>query len=64
MGQDRELTDTEKRFALDTILNYKQIWERTEIENLTRDRNKKLEFMELDREFLDSHSQKLIEEEE
>jgi hypothetical protein len=64
MGQDRELTETERRFALDTIRNFKRIWERTEIENLTRDRNRKLEFMEIDKEFLDNHSHRLMEEED
>lgn len=56
LGQDRELTEDQRRFALETVLNFKNIWERTEIENLTRDRNRKLELMELDKEFLDNES--------
>ncbi len=45
-------------------MNFKNIWERTENENLTKDRNRKLEMMELDKEFLDNESQKLFDEEE
>lgn len=56
MGQDREFTDDERRFALTTVKNFKEIWERTEFENLTRDRNRKIEFMEIDKEFLDNES--------
>eukprot|EP00347_Sterkiella_histriomuscorum_P009020 403342835 len=64
LGQDRQFTDDERRFALETVLNFKNIWERTEVENLTRDRNRKLEIMELDKEFLDNEAQKLMDEEE
>ena len=49
---------------MDTIRNFKSIWERTEQENLTRDRNRKLEIMEIDKDFLDNESQKLLDEEE
>lgn len=44
--------------------NFKQIWESTEFENLTRDRNRKIKIMEIDREFIDTESHKLLEEEE
>lgn len=64
MGQDRVYTLEERRFAIQTVINFKEIWERTEFENLTRDRNRKIEIMEIDKEFLDSESQKLLEEEE
>jgi len=30
MGQDREFTDEQRRFALTTVRNFKDIWERTE----------------------------------
>ncbi len=64
LGQDREIEDEQRRFALETIRNYKRIWEETEYENLTKDRDRKLEIMELDKEFLDSESQKILDEEE
>ena len=49
---------------MDTVRNYKRIWEETEFENLSRDRNRKLEIMELDKEFLDTEAQKILDEEE
>ena len=64
MGQDREFTETERRFALQTVMNFKEIWERTEFENLTRDRNRKIKIMEIDKEFMDNESHKLLEEED
>jgi len=39
---------------LNTIKNYREMWEQTEQENLLKDRNRKLRIMELDREFLDT----------
>lgn len=64
LGQDRELSEVDRRLALETVQNFKRIWEQTEVENLTRDRNRKIEIMEIDREFLDHESQKLLEEED
>ncbi|CDW73780.1 UNKNOWN [Stylonychia lemnae] len=64
LGQDRQFSDEQRRFALETVLNFKNIWEKTEYENLSRDRNRKLEIMEIDKEFLDNESQKLLDEEE
>mmetsp|Transcript_5218 Transcript_5218/g.3940 ORF Transcript_5218/g.3940 Transcript_5218/m.3940 type:complete len:112 (+) Transcript_5218:982-1317(+) len=40
------------------------MWEKIEHENLLKDRNRKLKIMELDKEFLDAESQKLLDEEE
>jgi hypothetical protein len=56
LGQDRELTDDEKRFVLNTVKNYKMTWEKTEQENLMKDRDRKLRIMDLDKEFLDTES--------
>jgi len=42
LGQDREFTTEERRFALDTVNNFAEIWERREAENLTKDRNLRL----------------------
>lgn len=42
--------------VLATIKNFKDVWERTEKENLTKDRNRKLEIMEIDKEFLDNEA--------
>lgn len=47
------------------MLNFKEIWERTEQENLTRDRNRKIKIMEIDKEFVEGgEAHKLVEEEE
>lgn len=64
LGQDREFTDDEKRFVLNTTKNFKDIWEKTERENLLKDRNRKLEIIDIDREFLDNDSIKYLEEED
>ena len=50
MGQDRELTDEQKRFALTTVKLYKEIWEKQEIACLTKDRDRKLELLNVDPE--------------
>lgn len=49
---------------LETVKAFKEIWERTEVENLTRDRNRKIEIMEIDKEFMDNEASKLMEEED
>ena len=43
MGQDREFTDDEKRFALNTVKEYIQIWEQEERDALTADRDRRVE---------------------
>ena len=44
MGQDREFTDEEKRFALNTVKKYIAIWEQEERDALTADRDRRIEF--------------------
>ena len=51
LGQDREFTDAERRFALETIKQFAGIWERREIENLTKDRNLRLKMADTDKDF-------------
>ena len=50
LGQDREFTDEQKRFALNTVKAFKEIWEKQEITSLTRDRDRKLELLNMDPE--------------
>jgi len=64
LGQDRELSDDDKRFVLNTVKNYREMWVANENENLLRDRNRKLRIMELDKEFMDSDAQRMFDEEE
>ena len=45
MGQDREFTDQEKRFALETVQRYIEIWEKSEQDNLTADRDRRIELV-------------------
>lgn len=48
MGQDRELTDEQKEFALTTVERFIQIWEEEERVALAGDRDRKLEALEID----------------
>ena len=43
MGQDREFTIEEKRFALNTVKQYIAIWEKEERDALTADRDRRVE---------------------
>ena len=64
MGQDREFTEKEKRFALETVKAFAAIWERREQENLTKDRNMRLQMIELDKEYNETVQQKLQDDED
>ena len=64
LGQDREFTDQQRRFALETVKNFATFWEKRESENLTKDRNIRLHMMEIDKEFNENVLQKLTEEED
>lgn len=50
MGQDRELTDEQKEFALTTVERFIEIWEAEERSALQADRDRKLEALEVDAE--------------
>jgi hypothetical protein len=45
MGQDREFTDEEKRFALNTVKSYIEIWELEEVTALTADRSRRADML-------------------
>ncbi len=53
LGQDRTFTDEQRRFALETVKNFAAIWERREGENLTKDRNLRLQMSEIDKEYVE-----------
>ena len=40
LGQDRELTPEEKRFVLQTVKSFREIWEKTEADALRQDRDR------------------------
>lgn len=50
MGQDRELTEEQKNFALTTIERFIQIWEEEERVALAGDRDRRLEALDTDQE--------------
>lgn len=64
LGQDRELTAEQRRFAIQTIADFAAIWEEREKENLTKDRNLRLKMTELDKEYTENLSAKLADDEE
>jgi hypothetical protein len=64
LGQDREFTQKERLFALQTVMNFAKIWEKREKENLTRDRNFRLQMIELDKDYNENWLPKLSEEED
>ena len=43
MGQDRDFTRDQKKFILETVCNFRDIWEEEQRDNLTRDRDDRLE---------------------
>jgi hypothetical protein len=42
LGQDREFTEDQRRFVLNTVQEYRKIWEAEQKDNLTRDRDQRL----------------------
>ena len=55
LGQDREFTAEQISFALDTVKLYRDEWERIETENLRKDIDRKLDNMEAERIYKESH---------
>lgn len=51
LGQDRTFTEEEKKFALRCVQNFRDIWETNEKESLKFDIEKRLEQMELDKQY-------------
>lgn len=50
MGQDREFTEGEKKFALEICLKFKQSWEASHNRLLVEDRDRKIKSMETESE--------------
>ena len=63
LGQDRELTNAQKRFALETAHKFKETWEKFENEKLTIDRNNRIKTQNDDKEWITENLEKLQEEE-
>lgn len=50
LGQDRQFSNDQKRFTLQTILSYKEAWEAQEVASLTADRDRKLELLRVEKD--------------
>jgi hypothetical protein len=55
LGQDRVFTEEEKKFALRTVQQYRDIWERTEEDNLRSDINLHMAAMDFDKKYKESY---------
>ena len=55
MGQDREFTQDEIKFALDCTKNYRNEWQRIENKNLRADIDRKLDNMEAEKLYREVH---------
>ena len=64
LGQDRELTDDQKRFVLETAQQFKLAWEQFEVDKLTLDRDSRVKTVNEDKEYVGEHLEELKEEEE
>ena len=64
LGQDREFTDEERRFVLETIKHFRAIWEERERENLTHDRNHRLVELDFEKEWIEQTDNLTLNEEE
>lgn len=53
LGQDREFSEDQRRFILDTVRKFIQLWEEKERRFLTRDRDLRLEAIENEKEYID-----------
>ena len=64
LGQDNELTDEQKRFALKTAQDFKNAWEKFENDKIISDRDKRILVNITDKEWNAEHLDKIIDEEQ
>ena len=64
LGQDRGLTDEQKKFALNTATRFKNTWEKFEHEKLIADRNLRMKISLEDKEFAAEQADKQKEDED
>jgi hypothetical protein len=57
LGQDRDLTEDERLYALRTVQKYRDQWEKTEQRNLADDIAKKVTQIEHDKHYKEGHEQ-------
>jgi hypothetical protein len=64
LGQDRELSDDQKRIALQTAQDFKDAWEKFETDKLTGDRDQRMVIGTTDKEWVAENFDKVKDEEE
>lgn len=64
LGQDREFTDAQRRFVLETIANFRRMWEDKERENLRKDRDRRISQLMLEKEVTEAGETARANEEE
>jgi hypothetical protein len=64
LGQDREFTDDQRRFILETIEKFIKLWEEKERRFLTRDRDLRLQAIENEKEYIDQGDYAQLNEDE
>tara|TARA_B110000285_G_C15066356_1_gene585354 strand:+ start:592 stop:1437 length:846 start_codon:yes stop_codon:yes gene_type:complete len=64
LGQDRELTDDQKRFALNTASRFREAWEKFENDKLVADRDMRIASNRADKEWIAENLDKLKDEED
>lgn len=64
LGQDNDLSDDQKRTALETVLKFKETWEQFEADQLTKDRDNRMAFSVSDKEWAAENVEKIKEEED
>jgi hypothetical protein len=52
LGQDRELTDDQKRFVLKTAQDFKDTWEKFENDKIITDRDQRISINLTDKEWI------------
>jgi len=64
LGQDRELTDEQKRFVLESAQNFKDTWTKFEQDKLTIDRDQRMLINTTDKEWIADNIDRIKDEEE
>lgn len=64
LGQDREFTDDQRRFILETIKKFISLWEEKERRFLTRDRDLRLQAIEDEKDYIEQGDYAQLNEDE
>jgi hypothetical protein len=64
LGQDRELTDDQKRFVLKSAQDFKDTWEKFENDKIVTDRDQRISIGLTDKDWLVENFEKLVDEEQ